>query len=246
MAASSPLHPADLAGDVPGGLPCRGLPAPVRGRPGFWRAPFSAATYREVSFTLIGLPVGVAGFTVCTVLFSAGLGLLVTALGLPVLAALLTAARGFGALEREQARGLLAMEVTAPAPVVATRRGFWGGVVARAVDPAGWRAVLYQVLMFPWRVFGFTVSVTFLLTGWVVALYPAYHWVFARFTDWPGYRVFDYTTASGRHHAYYVEAPWQIAAVSLIGIALVLLTPQLVRGITNVHRLAIRGLLGAR
>ncbi|MEV8095147.1 sensor domain-containing protein [Kitasatospora sp. NPDC085879] len=219
---------------------------PAARRPGFLRAPFAAATYREIGFVLTGLPVAIAAFTVAVTLFSAGLGLLVTALGLPVLALLLVLARGFGSLERHRARVLLGTPVAAPEPVRPKRPGFWGTVTARLADGAGWRAVLHQVLMFPWAVLSFALTVTFLVTGWVVALYPLYHWVFARYTDWPGYRVFEFTTDAGRHHEYYITSPAQIAGVSAVGIALVLLTPLLVRGLTGVNRLAVRGLLGAR
>ncbi|WP_371498520.1 sensor domain-containing protein [Kitasatospora sp. NBC_00374] len=219
---------------------------PVTPRPAFWRAPFSASTYREVGFVLTGLPIALLGFVFVVVLFSLGLGLVVTALGLPVLALMLTASRGLGALDRERVRTLLDTPVTAPGPLRSGRRGFWGGVTARLADPAGWRAALYQVLMLPWAIASFVITVVFLVTGWVVALYPAYHWVFERYLDWPGYRVVEFTNGKGEYYAYYVTSPYQIAAVSVVGIALVLLTPKIVHGLTSVHRLAVRGLLGAR
>ncbi|MFG2819315.1 sensor domain-containing protein [Kitasatospora sp. NPDC048365] len=215
-------------------------------RPAFWRAPFAASTYRELGFTLTGLPVAIAGFVATVALFSAGLGLVVTALGLPVLALLLVLARGFGALDRQRARTMLDTEVTAPPAVRPKRGGFWGAVTARLADGAGWRAALYQVLMLPWAILSFTLSVVFLTVGWSLALYPLYHWVFARYTPWPGYQLYEYTDRAGVEHHAYVTEPWQITGVSLLGVLLVLLTPQIIRGVTNVSRLAIRGLLGAR
>ncbi|GGV32459.1 hypothetical protein GCM10010495_56500 [Kitasatospora herbaricolor] len=214
-----------------------------RPAPGFWRAPFSRSYLGEVGFTLAGLPIAVAGFAVAVTLFSLGLGTLVTVVGLPVLVALLGSARGFGALERARARGLLALDVADPAPVRPARPGFWAGVTGRLGDAAGWKAVLYLVLMFPWAIVSFTLSLTFLVTGWVVAAYPLYHWVFARWTPWPGYQLFDFTK-DGRHYQYFVESPAQIAGMSAVGLVLVFLTPLLVRAVTNVNRLAIRGLLG--
>ncbi|MFD0276246.1 sensor domain-containing protein [Kitasatospora sp. NPDC127111] len=209
-----------------------------------WRAPFSSYYYRELGFTLTGLPVAVAGFAFAVPLFSLGLGTIVTVLGLPVLAALTAGARGFGRLERSRARGMLALDVPGPAPVRVVRPGTWGGITARLADAAGWKAVLYQVLMFPWAILSFTLSLVFLLLGWSFALYPLYHWVFPAYTDWPGYRVVDFKDGHGVEHAYYVQSPLQIAGMSLIGLFLVFLTPQLVRGLTNVNRLAVRGLLG--
>ncbi|GJF32378.1 hypothetical protein KNE206_50780 [Kitasatospora sp. NE20-6] len=214
-------------------------------RPGFLRAPFSAVTYREIGFALSSLPLAIAGFVLTVTLFSVGTGLLPTVTGLPLLALLTIVARGLGAFELHRVRVLLGTPLAAPEPVRPTRRGVWGGITARLADGAGWRAALHQVLMFPWAVLTFTVTLTFLVTGWVVALYPLYHWVFARYTDWPGYQLYDYTNGSG-HHRYYVTSPAQIAALSAVGLLLVLLTPVLVRGLTAVQRAAARGLLAAR
>lgn len=221
-------------------------PSSSRALPGFWRAPFAADSYRRLGYALSGLPVAVAGFAFVVTFFSAGLGLVVTALGLPVLALLTSGARGFAALERHRVATLLGTKVPAPAPVVLARSGFWGSVTARLGDAAGWKAALYQVLMLPWSILSFTLSVTFLVTGWVVALFPVYQWVFARYTDWPGYRVFDYTTDAGVHHDYYVTSNWQIAGVSLVGLLIVFLTPALIRALTNVSRVAVEGLCGGR
>ncbi|QEU93296.1 sensor domain-containing protein [Streptomyces kanamyceticus] len=63
---------------------------------GFWRAPFAAVTYREIGHVLVSLPVAIAGFGFAVAAVALGAGLLVTVLGLPVLAAALAAARGLG------------------------------------------------------------------------------------------------------------------------------------------------------
>ncbi|MFJ2779222.1 MULTISPECIES: sensor domain-containing protein [unclassified Kitasatospora] len=212
--------------------------------PYVWRAPFSSYTYKEIGFTLSGLPVAIVGFAFAVTLFALGLGTFVTVLGLPVLAALTSGARGFGRLERARTLSMLALDVPGPAPVRRARPGSWGAVTARLADAAGWKAVLYQVVMLPWAVFSFTMSLVFLLVGWSLTLYPLYHWVFPTYTDWPGYRLFNFYDSHGVEHVYYVQSPLQIAGVSLLGLLFVFLTPQLVRGLTNVNRLAVRGLLG--
>lgn len=212
-------------------------------RPGFWRAPFSGATYREVGYTLLSLPLGIVGFVFITTLFTVGLSLSWTLVGLPVLAALLIGARGLGAVERGRARALLALDVPAPAArPEASRDGWWPGMLARLSDTGGWKAVAYQAVMFPWRIVSFCLSLTTLLTGWSLALYPVYHWVFPTYVDWPGYQVYDYTSG-GEHHQYYLESLPQIAGASLLGLVIVFLTPKIVRALTNVDRTAIRGLL---
>ncbi|MFI9270279.1 sensor domain-containing protein [Kitasatospora sp. NPDC052896] len=214
-------------------------------QPYFWRAPFAGQTYREFGFVLGSLVTATAGFSWAVTMFAFGVGTLVTALGLPVLALLLAGARGFGAMERGRARRLLGYDVPRPAPVRRRRPGAWGAVTAGLADPAGWRAVLYQVVMFPWQVFGFVLSVTLWAVGWVSALYPLYAWVFPRFVGRPGLQLFDSTDSHGVRHVYYLSAPWQIAGLSTAGLLLVFLTPAVLRALNAVNRAAIRGLLGA-
>ncbi|ATL28927.1 sensor domain-containing protein [Streptomyces formicae] len=211
---------------------------------GFWRAPFAAVTYREIGHVLVSLPVAIAGFGFAVSAIALGAGLLVTVLGLPVLAAALAAARGLGAAERRRARTGLGLDVAGPAPLDVPRdKGRWAGVRARLADGAGWRALLFQLVMFPWRVLSFTLSVTFLVTGWVVALFPTYSWVFHHYVGWPGYRLYDFTSGGERHH-YYITSPAQVLAVGLVGAVLVFLTPKLIRALTGVDRAAVRSLLG--
>ncbi|MBV6701425.1 sensor domain-containing protein [Kitasatospora aureofaciens] len=212
--------------------------------PPFWRAPFSAHYYREVGYVLTGLPVAIAGFVVAIPLFALGLGTIVTALGLPVLAGLTVAARGLGRLERSRVRTMLALDVPAPAPVRQVRPGTWGAITARMADAAGWKAVLYQVLNFPWAVLSFVLTLVFQVLGWALLLYPLYHWVFATYTPWPGARLFDYRDSKGVEHVYYIQGVWQIAGLAVAGLLIILLTAQLVRALTNVNRAAARGLLG--
>ncbi|MDH6112176.1 hypothetical protein P3T36_006798 [Kitasatospora sp. MAP12-15] len=207
-------------------------------------APLSRATLRQYGYALSSLPLAIAGFVWTVTLLSFGAGTVVTVLGLPVLALLLVGARGFGAVERGRVRRLLGDDLPGPDPVVQRQPGVWGAVTARLADPAGWKAALYLVVMFPWSILSFVLTVVFGLVGWVCALYPCYAWVFPRYVGWRGYRLFEYTGADGVHHVYELSSLWQIAATSLIGIALVFLTPLLVRGLTGVSRGAARGLLG--
>ncbi|WP_328318382.1 sensor domain-containing protein [Streptomyces sp. NBC_00388] len=210
---------------------------------GFWRGPFSSRTYRELGYIFASLPVAVAGFAFAVAMFSLSAGLAVTVVGLPVAAGMLAGARAFGAAERGRARMQLGLDVTAPGVPAARNPGLWPALSARLTDAAGWRALLFQLLMFPWRVASFVLSLTFLVTGWAVALYPAYHWVFPRYVGWPGYQVYAYTS-HGAQHAYYLTSPLQIGAFSLLGLAIVFLTPKLVHGLTSVDRGAVRTLLG--
>ncbi|GGQ90067.1 sensor domain-containing protein [Kitasatospora griseola] len=215
-------------------------------RPGFWRAPFSRAAFRELGFALSGLPVAVLGFFLVVALFSTGAGLFVTMLGLPVLALLTIAGRGFGAVERFRIRTLLDLDLPDPREVAPGREGAWGAVTARLGDAVGWKGAFYQFVMFPWAIISFTLSLVFFTVGWALLLFPAYQWVFGRYTDWNGYRVAEWTSSDGVHHVYELVSPFQIAGVSLLGVVFILLTPQLVHALNGANRLAARALLAGR
>ncbi|GAA1068879.1 hypothetical protein GCM10009665_74010 [Kitasatospora nipponensis] len=210
--------------------------------PSFWRAPFAGRSRREFGYTVTSLLTATAGFVWTVTLFSLGAGLLVTVLGFPVLALLLIGARAFGAVERARAARLLDCDVPAPAPASSHRTG-WAALTARLADPAGWRAAAYQLVMFPWHVTTFVLSVTLWSCSLAMALLPLYSWVFPTFVGWPGYKLFDYDS-NGAHHTYYLSSVWQIAGASLVGILLVFVTARVVHLLTGVSRAATRALLG--
>ncbi|MFB7507728.1 sensor domain-containing protein, partial [Streptomyces broussonetiae] len=109
------------------------------------RAPFEGRTWREFGYVLLSLPISIVLFTWTVTMVSLGAGLLVTFLGVPVLAAGLAGCRGFGALERARARGLLGLDVPAPQPLQVRKPGAaaWMGAVLKS--GASWRNLLYPV-----------------------------------------------------------------------------------------------------
>ncbi|MCB5168746.1 sensor domain-containing protein [Streptomyces bambusae] len=203
------------------------------------RAPFEARTWREFGHLMLGLPLSSLYFAFALTGLSLGAGLLVTFLGVPVLAAALAMCRGFGAVERGRARMLLGTEVADPEPVRAARGGALGWMVAMLKSGASWRHMLYSLVHFPWAVFTFTVSLVFVVYGWAALLYPLWFWVFPAFTDMPGLQLFQ-----NGDHTFYLDSPLRIALTSVAGLLLVLVTPWLVRGFAAVDRGLIRGLLG--
>ncbi|MGW1515160.1 sensor domain-containing protein [Streptomyces sp. NPDC002287] len=108
------------------------LLAPVRGR-----------VWRELLYLLVGLPLSTLYFGLAVAGLSAGAGLLLTFVGVPVLAGVLAMCRGFGHVERARVRGLLRVPVGDPAPVRPAKRPLPAGEPARvqagkpaAGDPA--------------------------------------------------------------------------------------------------------------
>ncbi|MGP3999129.1 sensor histidine kinase [Streptomyces sp. 8N706] len=210
--------------------------------PAALRAPLEGRTWREFLYLLLNLPLAAVMFVYAITMTSLGVGLLITFLGVPVLAVALAGARGLGAVERARARVLLRLDVAAPGPVRAGkgRTGplAWMGAILR--NGASWRHLLYCVLHFPWAVFGFCVSLVLWANGWGLLLYPLWQWPIDRYTDQPGLQL--YGDAEG--NAFYLDTPFEIAMTSAVGLLLVLATPWVIRGLTQVDRLLVAGLLG--
>ncbi|MFE2277077.1 sensor histidine kinase [Streptomyces sp. NPDC059454] len=226
------------------GLPAEpGHPGHAEGRrhrlPAALRAPVEGRTWRELGYVLLSLPISILLFTYAVTMVSLGAGLLVTFLGVPVLAAALAGCRGFGAVERARARGLLGLEVAEPEPLRMRRQGFmaWTGAVLKS--GASWRALLYAVLQLPWAVLSFCVSVTVWSVGWSLLTYPLWFWVFPAYTGQDGIQLYG-----DEHHQIHLDNSFEIAVTAGVGLLFTLATPWIVRALTMVDRVMVHGLLG--
>ncbi|MEU1619080.1 sensor domain-containing protein [Streptomyces sp. NPDC005722] len=219
-----------------------GFPEPRQHRlPAALRAPFEARTWRELLYLLLNLPMGVIGFVFTVTMLSLGAGLLVTFLGLPVLAVMLAGCRGLGVVERERARQCLRIDVAAPEPL--RRRpgqGFMSWLGGQLTSGASWRHILYFFVHFPWGVFTFSVAVSFVTYGWGLLTYPLWQWVFPAYTDQPGLQLYG----DGNGNGWWLDTPFEVAMTSVLGLLLVLATPWLIRGMAYVDRGLVAGLLG--
>jgi hypothetical protein len=208
-------------------------------RPGFLTAPFEKRVWRESLHLLVNLPVGIAGFTFAVTMTTLGVGTVLTFVGLPVLAAAVLGCRAIGAMERSRARATLDLDVAAPGPRQPSRSGLSAWLKATLASGAGWRSVLYSVLMLPMGILSFTVTLTMWTFGIGYGSYPLWQWVFPRYTDMPGLQLYQ----NGGHTVYLSSVP-QIAGVCAAGLLVLFLTPWAVRGLAAVQRGMVRGLLG--
>nr|WSX54859.1 sensor domain-containing protein [Streptomyces sp. NBC_00974] len=203
------------------------------------RAPLAARTWREFGYLLSGLPLSVLYFSLAITGVSLGAGLLVTFLGIPVLAGVLAMCREFGHMERARVRTLLGVGIADPVPIRAKKSGALSAMGALLKSGSAWRHVLYCVVYCPWAAFGFVVALAFWAIGWAYLLYPLWFWVFPAFTDQPGLQLFQ-----NDDYAFFLDSPAAIALTSLIGLAFTLATPWVVRALTTVDRALVSGLLG--
>ncbi|GDY74820.1 histidine kinase [Streptomyces avermitilis] len=208
------------------------LPAPLR-------APIEARSWREFGYLMLGLPVGIAMFIYAVTMFALGAGLLVTFLGIPVLAAALAGCRGFGVLERARARRLLGLEVADPEPLRMKGHGPMAWMGAMLKSGASWRHLLYAVLQFPWAVFAFVVALNFWAYGWALLTYPLWFWVFPMYGGQGGLQLYG-----DQAHSIYLDNPFEITVTALVGLLFTMATPWIVRALTTVDRLLVHGLLG--
>ncbi|MFI9268953.1 sensor histidine kinase [Streptomyces werraensis] len=207
--------------------------------PAALRAPVEGRAWRELAYVLLSLPISILMFTYAVTMVSLGAGLLVTFLGVPVLAAALAGCRGIGSVERARARGLLGLDVGEPEPLRLKRQGFMGWVGAVLKSGTSWRALLYSVLQLPWAVLSFTVTVTVWSLGWSLLTYPLWFWVLPTYAGQDGIQLYG-----DEQRAIYLDNPFEIAVTAGVGLLFTLATPWIVRALTTVDRVMVHGLLG--
>ncbi|MYW07263.1 sensor histidine kinase, partial [Streptomyces sp. SID2563] len=148
-------------------MPAHDGPPPVRFAFGRW-------TWKEVAHLLSNLPTAIAGFVYTVVMIAIGVGLAVTVVGLPLLAAGLQGSRLIGRAERARARKLLGVVVEEPSPPARGREddGFFVWLWTSLRDPVAWRAALYSFVRLPWGILTFTVTLVCLIV-WPALPYAA-------------------------------------------------------------------------
>jgi signal transduction histidine kinase len=247
----SSIHPVP-ADAVPPGHPGAADPGPAGPEPelprasraSFLRTPFTSRTWAECLYGLIGLPLGVVGFSLTVVFVSLGAGLLVTVIGVFVFAFAVVLGRWLGALHRGLLNTLLHERIKPPARFRSRRSGFFGWAIARLGDPVGWRGLAHQLVRFPLAVATFTVTVGF----WAYTLAGLTYWFWWRFLPeqrGPGGVMHRGAALWNTDTSAYFLDTWP-RRLALVGIGLVLLwlTPWIVRGFVSLDRLLGRALLG--
>jgi hypothetical protein len=128
----------------------------------------------DATYLILGLPIGVAAFSLVVTGLALGAGLAITLVGIPIILATLIAARGIAELERRRAAPVLG------APIRGRERRLEGDAWARtrtvATDPATWRDTLWSLLLLPIGTAGFTVAVTVWSTALGLVSSPLYVW----------------------------------------------------------------------
>jgi putative sensor protein len=132
---------------------------------------------RDSAYSLTALPIGILTFTIVVTGLSAGAGLFVVWVGLPVLVGTMLLARAFAHLERLRLRSLQNRESPAPAYVVAAP----GSSALRRLftplrDPQSWLDEVWGVVGFVTGLVAFVVTIAW----WSVAASGLTYWFWER------------------------------------------------------------------
>ncbi|MGW6915976.1 sensor histidine kinase [Kitasatospora sp. NPDC054939] len=133
---------------------------------------YGARMWHQAGQLMLNLPLGIAAFLFTVTTLSVGLGLAITVIGLPLLALGLAGCRALGGFARRRARSAYGAELPEPGPVHRPRPGVAGYAIAHLTDSLSWRSALYCVLLLPWGLLSFSVTLLCTVAGW-----PALPWV---------------------------------------------------------------------
>ena len=132
-------------------------------------------TYRRLTYLLLAFPLGVAWFTFYVTGLSLGVGLAITVIGIPILAAMLASVVPLAALERGLANTLLGEHIARPESAEPTE-GFWAGLKRIVSAGSTWKALGFLLARFPLGVFSFSLAVAGLAATIALATAPLHYW----------------------------------------------------------------------
>ncbi|MFC5790618.1 sensor histidine kinase [Agromyces tardus] len=206
-----------------------------------------AAVPREFGFLILTLPIAIVALTVLATVFFTGLGLITLVFGVFVVVAALYMGRGFGVLEVVRLRWAGRPEIRQPAWERGDReQGFWRTLFAPFVDGHYWLYLLHGMIVNPVvSIVTWTITVVWVSIG----LGGTTGWIWESFipegnrsvwpVDWAIDRVFPGNT---------FDIDPRVAenvAGFLLGLVFLLTLPFVFRGLTLLHDVIGRGMLGA-
>ncbi|WP_089253544.1 sensor histidine kinase [Asanoa hainanensis] len=131
----------------------------------------------DSAYVIVGFPLAIAGFVAVLVGLVLSAGLIVTGIGLPVMAGALLLARIFADLDRLAIGRILRLPRVRPEyRTAAPDAGLFKRVIAVIGDSQSWLDAVHALVKFVLSIFGFVVTVTW----WAGAIFGAFYWAY----DW--------------------------------------------------------------
>jgi signal transduction histidine kinase len=190
----------------------------------------SARTWLATMHLLAGLPIGIVLVTLVATGVSLGVGLLPLFLvGIPVLIVTFWIASAGARFERGRYALLLGVTITPPAAVADD--SWWPRLLRRLRTASTWRQLAYCVLWLPIGAIDFTLAVAL----WSVALSLIALPVYNPFLPQGGASI----------GSFVLDSWWLVACACVAGVAILLVTPHLIRALAAVEATIAGALLGA-
>ena len=213
---------------------------PRRGYGALWRR-----LPRELAYLLVWFPIAMTGFGVTVGLFSAGVGTIVTFfLGVVLIIAALYVSRGFGALNLILLEWVGRPAVPRPDWMDArARTGFVGWLRACLGNGHYWLYLLHVQVVDP-----IVATVTWAITiAWLsVGLGGVTYWLWELL--WPSDRTWFLSGWLAETWGLRLSVDTVVAdgiLATLLGVVFLLTLPFITRGLTSLHGVIARGMLGA-
>ena len=131
-------------------------------------------SYLNLCYLLAAFPLGVAYFIVLVTGLSAGVGLAITLIGIPILAAMVVVWVGLGGFERQLTMWWLGAQIGPMAPPAAPGATLWRRAMSWLSNRVTWTSLLYLFAKFPFGLFTFVLITTLiaLSAGLIAAPVP--------------------------------------------------------------------------
>jgi signal transduction histidine kinase len=197
-------------------------------------------TWGELLYAVLGLPLGIAGFVFTVTTLSVSAGLLITFVGLPLLALTGLASRYLGMGVRLLGNKLVGDDPIAPPAPFVPKPGLFGWIASSLTDGTAWRARLYLLLQLPAGIATFVAAVAFWCYGLGGVTYAIWR-PFLPCNDTPDGACHRGTQFGNN---YTVDTPFRIVVLTIAGALVLLAAPWVVRAVVTVDRLLVRTLLG--
>jgi signal transduction histidine kinase len=193
----------------------------------------SGRMYAQFAYLLLAFPLGVAYFVFLVTGISVGAGLVVVWIGVPILLAMLLAWRELGRFERALHRRLLGVVVDDPFTSIRGEGSLWKRTKLLLSDSGTWRTLLWLLLRFPAGVAVFVILVTFISASVGLIALGGGAVLGLEYAEWGNLVDLDGRT---------IGIDERLALP--VGAMLLLIQPQIVRGLAWIHAVVGTALLG--